>query len=231
MTFKFLQQISGLHRLGKLRELLVGVHQAPVVEAERIFMVLEIKSATTIADALGNLGFSRFMQEFFADLTSALLLTKAEVYQYVGNTLILTWSLEVGLHHARCVRCFLLIQQKTEDRRLAYLQEYGYYPQVRAGLHVGLIVAAWVGGLKQKTIYHGDALSVTARIQGLCQELDQELLTSRDLLEQLPPTVGLQADYVHTLYLRGRQQQMSLYGLHMLLPSIQPSTMTLQSIY
>ena len=72
----------------------------------------------------------------------------------------------------------------------------------------------WVGEVKREIVYHGDVLNTTARIQSLCNELGQELLISQDLLTQLPPLSSVQATYLSTLHLRGRQQSISLYGLN-----------------
>lgn len=207
-----LQQISSLHGPGELFNFIWGRYHQPR-EVERIFMFVDVKSSTTIAEELGNLRYSRFIQDFFSDLTDGLMLTKAEIYQYVGDEVVLTWPLEVGLSKAQCVRCFFLMQRSIEARKHVYLREYGHYPRFKAGLHGGRVVVTWVGEVKREIVYHGDVLNTTARIQSLCNELGQELLISQDLLTQLPPLASVQAAYLSTLQLRGRQQSISLYGL------------------
>ena len=207
-----LQQISSLHGPGELFNFVRGKYHRPQ-EVDRIFMFVDVKSSTTIAEELGNLRYSQFIQDFFLDLTDGLVLTKAEVYQYVGDEVVLTWPLPVGLSKAQCVRCFFLMQRSIEARKDSYLRQYGHYPRFKAGLHGGRVVATWVGEVKREIVYHGDVLNTTARIQSLCNELGQELLISEELLTQLPPSSGVVAEYISTLHLRGRQQAISLYGL------------------
>ncbi|PJJ60555.1 adenylate/guanylate cyclase domain-containing protein [Hymenobacter chitinivorans] len=207
-----LQQISSLHGPGQLFNLVRGKYHRPQ-EVDRIFMFVDVKSSTTIAEELGNLQYSQFIQDFFLDLTDGIVLTKAEVYQYVGDEVVLTWPLPVGLTKAQCVRCFFLMQRSIEARKDSYLRQYGHYPRFKAGLHGGRVVATWVGEVKREIVYHGDVLNTTARIQSLCNELGQELLISEDLLTQLPPLSGVVATFVSTLNLRGRQQAISLHGL------------------
>lgn len=52
---------------GVLWNMLVGKYHHPQ-EEERIFMFLDLKSSTTIAEQLGHLRFSRFIQDCFYDL-------------------------------------------------------------------------------------------------------------------------------------------------------------------
>ena len=133
-----LQQISSLHGPGQLFNLVRGKYHRPQ-EVDRIFMFIDVKSSTTIAEELGNLRYSQFIQDFFLDLTDGIVLTKAEVYQYVGDEVVLTWPLPVGLRKAQCVRCFFLLQRSLEARKDSYLRQYGYYPASKPAC----MVAGW----------------------------------------------------------------------------------------
>jgi adenylate cyclase len=208
-----LQQITTLHGPGQLLKFVSGTFHQPR-EVERIFMFVDMKSSTTIAETLGNLTYSRFVQDFFYDLTDAILATQAEVYQYVGDEIVLAWPLAANRERAQCIRCFYLMQDAIQARRAAYLAEYGYFPTFKAGLHGGRVVVTWVGEVKKEIVYHGDVLNTTARIQALCNELKQELLISETLLLQLGHLPYVRATYLTTLRLRGKTQEVSLYGLH-----------------
>lgn len=207
-----LQQITTLHGPGQLLKFVNGTYHQPR-EVERIFMFVDMKSSTTIAETLGNLTYSRFIQDFFYDLTDAILATRAEVYQYVGDEIVLAWPMATGRQRAQCIRCFYLMQDAIEARRTGYLTDYGYFPTFKAGLHGGRVVVTWVGEVKKEIVYHGDVLNTTARIQALCNELGQELLISETLLQQLGPLPYVRATYLSTLRLRGKTQEVSLYGL------------------
>jgi adenylate cyclase len=207
-----MQQITTLHGPGQLAKFIAGTYHQPR-EVDRIFLFVDMKSSTTIAETLGNLTYSRFVQDFFYDLTDAILATGAEVYQYVGDEIVLAWPLRVGTERAQCVRCFYLMQDAIAARHEAYLAEYGYFPTFKAGLHGGRVVVTWVGEVKKEIVYHGDVLNTTARIQALCNELHQELLISETLLHQLGPLPYVRATHLTTLRLRGKSQEVSLYGL------------------
>jgi len=76
---------------GVLWNMLLGKYHQPQ-EEQRIFMFLDLKSSTTIAEELGHLRFSRFIQDCFYDLNEIVPQFKAEIYQYVGDEAVLKCS-------------------------------------------------------------------------------------------------------------------------------------------
>jgi adenylate cyclase len=79
----FFLQISRIMGNGVLLKFLSGKYHKPVDE-ERIFMFLDLKSSTTIAEKIGHKKFYGMLNLFFGLITEPVLLTRAEIYQYVG---------------------------------------------------------------------------------------------------------------------------------------------------
>lgn len=167
-----------------LKNWILGKYHEPR-EEERIFMFLDLKHSTTLAEKLGAIRFSKLCQDFFSDLTYPVLETKGEVSHYIGDEAVLTWKPDPGLRNANCLRCFMLMRAAIEKRSGHYLRHYGIVPEFKAGVHIGPVVGAEVGELKSEIVYHGDVLNTTARITGLCATLDSDLLVSGDLLARL----------------------------------------------
>jgi adenylate cyclase len=65
-------------------------------EEERIFMFLDLKASTTIAEKIGHYKFSLLIQDCFSDI-SVVERYEAEVYQYVGDEVVLTWKAKQDL--------------------------------------------------------------------------------------------------------------------------------------
>jgi adenylate cyclase len=63
---------------------------------KRIFLFIDLKSSTSIAESLGNLRYSEFLIDYYDDMTDAILMSKAEIYQYIGDEIVLTWSFARG---------------------------------------------------------------------------------------------------------------------------------------
>ena len=158
-------------------------------EEIRIFMFLDMKDSTTIAEKLGSIQFSRLVKEFFVDLTEPVLRTKAEVSHYIGDEAVITWTLENGIQNANCLRMFFLMREEIAKRTDFYQEKFGLVPEFKAGIHIGPVVATEVGEIKSEVVYHGDTLNTAARIQGLCNGLNEEFLVSGELQEALGASV------------------------------------------
>jgi adenylate cyclase len=163
----FFQQLNRLLGPGTLVRYLFGRYHRPRQEA-RIFMFLDLKDSTSIAERLDIGAYYSFVNDFFHDITEPVLATKAQIYQYVGDEVVQTWPMARGLHHANCVRVFYEIEAAVQRNGPYYLARYGFVPEYKAGLHGGEVISAEIGDLKRDLIYSGDVLNTTARIQSEC---------------------------------------------------------------
>ncbi|MCB0535829.1 MAG: hypothetical protein KDD14_26735, partial [Saprospiraceae bacterium] len=89
ILISFIRQMNYKFGPGMLWNMLAGKYHKPR-EEERIFMFLDLKSSTTIAEQLGHIHFSRFIQDCFFDLTEVVLRHKVDIYQYVGDEAVLS---------------------------------------------------------------------------------------------------------------------------------------------
>ena len=126
---------------GVLVGYLAGRYHHPRQE-ERIFMFLDLKGSTTLAERMEDTAYFAFLQRYFAEMSEPILETDAEIYQYVGDEVVLTWPLDRGLQEFACVRAFFLIERHLADRREEFLEAFGVAPEFKAGLHAGSVVAA-----------------------------------------------------------------------------------------
>lgn len=205
-------QIKRLHRPGDLLKFITGKYHRPE-EIKKIFLFLDLKSSTAIAEKIGNINYSSFLIDYFHDMTDAILMSKAEIYQYIGDEIILTWSFTEGIKHSRCINCFFDIKNTIELNKEKYLKKYGVFPQFKAALHSGNVSVTWIGSIKKEIVYHGDVLNTTARIQDECNKYDQCFLLSEYMLENVKVPEYLQSEFVGELQLKGKQKRVKIYGL------------------
>ena len=165
---------------GKLQKLALGKFYRPS-EDYRVFMFVDLVGSTAYAEQLGSARYSRLIQDCFHDI-SVVSKHGGEIYQYVGDEAVITWSATRGLHDLRVIDAFFAYRSALEGRREYYLSEYGRFPQFRAGAHIGKVMVAEVGIIKSEISYHGDTVNTAARIQGLSKKLQAELLVSDELL-------------------------------------------------
>jgi adenylate cyclase len=175
-----LLQISQKFGQGVLINFLIGKYHQPKEEV-RIFMFLDLTSSTTYAEQLGHLKYSELIQDCFFDLTDVVVNHKAEVYQYVGDEVVLTWKQKQGVENNNCLNVFFDYDRVIQERRDYYEGKYSVVPEFKAGANVGYVTVAEVGEIKKELAYHGDALNTAARIRSLCNEVKKRLLVSEAL--------------------------------------------------
>jgi len=196
---------------GNLLNLLVGRFHHPQQD-HRIFMFLDMKSSTTIAEKLGHIQVSRLIQDCFTDLT-IVRDYKAEIYQYVGDEAVLSWSLANGLENLNCIKAYFEFQNLLEKRGDFYKEKYGIVPFFKAGLNVGDVTVAEVGQIKREIAFHGDTLNTAARIEGMCNDYDKGLLISQSLKELMEDQEEFQINMVGEVVLRGKTQPLKIYSI------------------
>jgi adenylate cyclase len=207
-----LLQINRLHRPGDLIKYVTGKYHRPE-EVHKIFLFIDLKSSTTIAEKIGNLRYSEFLIDYYDDMTDAILMSKAEIYQYIGDEIVLSWSFEEGIEDAKCVHCFFDIRNKMEMKKEKYLNKFGVYPQFKAAMHAGRVSVTWIGTIKKEIVYHGDVLNTTSRIQDECNKYSQCFLVSDYMLESLKLPEYLRSEFVGELQLKGKLEKVKIFGL------------------
>jgi len=206
-------QIRRLHRPGDLIKYITGKYHKPE-EINKIFLFIDLKSSTTIAEKLGNTKYSSFLIDYYHDMTGAILMSRAEIYQYIGDEIILTWSFTNGIKDSRCINCFFDIKNAIEMNKDKYLKKYGLSPQFKAGMHGGNVSVTWIGSIKKEIVYHGDVLNTTARIQDQCNKYDQCFLISEYMLNNVRLPEYLKSEFVDELQLKGKREKIKIFGLN-----------------
>ncbi|WP_431121984.1 adenylate/guanylate cyclase domain-containing protein [Flagellimonas flava] len=193
---------------------LFGKYHRPKQET-RIFMFLDMKSSTTIAEQIGHAKYFNLLKDCYADMGNPILECSGEIYQYVGDEIVLTWTERNGLYKNNCIRCFFEISATFQQKRSYYEATYGDVPVFKAGIHMGLVTTGEIGSLKKEIIYTGDVLNTTARIQAECNTYGKTILISERLVEKLSPAMDpYRASKIAKLQLRGKKELVQLYTLN-----------------
>ncbi|MEM9337432.1 MAG: adenylate/guanylate cyclase domain-containing protein [Bacteroidota bacterium] len=189
-----------------------GKYAKSIVE-ERIFMFLDMRSSTSIAEKLGHEKYYRLLNSYYEDMTDAIVSTAGEIYQYIGDEIVVSWKHSSGLKNNNCIKCFFRIKKKLEARSSYYMEQFGVIPEFKAGLHWGPVSTGEVGVLKKEILFTGDVLNTTARIQGLCNELETNLLISEELKSELALSNKYHVEDKGAYELRGRNQRVTLFAV------------------
>jgi adenylate cyclase len=193
-------------------DLLRGRYQHPRTE-EQVFLFMDLKSSTTLAESMGHERYSGFLQSCIRDLTDVAIRNNARVYQYVGDEVVLNWPTKEGAARACAVRSYFEFAQALEDRGPEYEQRYGSRPVFRGGAGVGEVTVAEIGEIKRSIAFHGDPLNTAARILELCKQNNGEVFVSDDVFRGVPADEGYELTWQGEVLLRGKGERVKVLGL------------------
>jgi adenylate cyclase len=208
--FHFFKQMNKKFGPGILFHYLAGKYFNPI-EEDRIFMFLDLKSSTTIAEKLSHVRYSKLIQDCFAELKDTVIDYKGQIYQYVGDEAVITWEKAAGLDNANCLKFYYDFINRLENIREHFLKSYNVFPEFKAGLSLGLVTVAEVGELKTEIAYHGDVLNTAARIQGYCNKFNKQLLVSEALVQEIKENKSFVFDNMGEVQLRGKEGLTRIY--------------------
>lgn len=182
-------------------------------EEERIFMFLDMKSSTRIAEHLGHVRYFEMLKAYYADLSDPIIQYSGEIYQYVGDEIVVSWNLKNGLNNHNCIQCFFAMKAAISKQTDRYQEEFGLLPAFKAGFHLGKVTTGEIGVIKKEIIFTGDVLNTTARIQGLCNTYKVDILISDKLIKKLDLSTEFQTKSLGENELRGRDEKVELFTI------------------
>lgn len=212
LAANFALEIGGLVGFGTLRRLLTGRYFRPRRE-ELVFVVIDMKGSTSIAERLDDLDFHALLNAFFADIGDAAHDYGAEIHKYVGDEAILSWPVASGLTEARAVLCVFAAAHRIERRGAWYRKRFGLVPQFRAALHVGTVAAGEIGQQRREIAYVGDTLNTAARLVDAARNSGRDVVASLALLGRLTLPAGLISEPMPPAEAAGKREKVPLAAL------------------
>ncbi|NAS30825.1 adenylate/guanylate cyclase domain-containing protein [Flavobacteriaceae bacterium R38] len=208
----FVLEVSDSLGSGVLTNFISGKYHRPIQE-ERIFMFLDMKSSTTIAENLGHVEYFKLLKRYYASMSDAIISYSGEVYQYVGDEIVISWTLKKGIKNNNCVACFYAIKEQFRKKAKKFERDFGLIPGFKAAIHYGNVTTGEIGDVKKEILFTGDVLNTTARIQSLCNDYNADLLLSEKLLSKLKLSDDYNITPIGETELKGKDTKVSLYSI------------------
>jgi len=206
-------QVNDKYGPGVFKDFLLGKYFNPQRE-QRIFMFLDLRSSTRIAERLGEERYFNFLKEVYRLATPSILNNNGEIYQYVGDEIVISWRTGKSKDNDSCINCFFDIKRVLSQKAQYFKENFDEIPEFKAGLHYGYVMAGEIGVVKRDIVYSGDVLNTTARIQSKCNELGVDILISKYLVERLKLREALyELKEIGNIELRGKEEQVVLFTL------------------
>jgi len=212
VVIQFYTEISDHIGSGVLRNLITGKYHRPQ-EEERIFMFLDMKSSTTIAENIGHVRYFEMLSAYYNVISDPIIDYSGEVYQYVGDEIVVSWPLAAGLKNNNCILCFYSMKDALQKQEDMFNGQFGLLPGFKAAFHTGKVTTGEIGTIKKDIIFTGDVMNTTSRIQGLCNTYKVDVLVSDALMKKLTLSTEFRVESVGKCDLRGKEERIELYTL------------------
>jgi len=205
----FTRMISRKMGQGVLLSFLTGTYQQPLLQ-ERIFMFLSINHSRKISERQDLRKFFDFLNDVFYDITESIVIHQGIIYEYVDDQVVISWNKIKGLRNGNCIRAFFHMNTMLEEKKEYYFNQYGFFPALSCGIHMGEIVRAEVGDIKSEIVFHGDTINTTARIHEQCFRLGKQVLISKDVFHKLDLPLIYKSENCGEIALKGKSEPMEL---------------------
>lgn len=195
-----------------LRNFITGRYHAPV-EENRFVLYVDIAGSTGLAERLGGIGIHRFLDRTFRLLTIAVVDTRGEVLNYIGDEVIVTWPERSGAIDCRPLRCFLAMRDELLRAASQFEREFGASPRIRGSLHFGPVIVGEIGDIKRAIVFNGDVMNTGARLEELSRGVEGGFLASRAAMTQFDSAPPFAVRDLGQLPIRGRADGIDVVGL------------------
>lgn len=195
-----------------MRDIVFGRYRRPRME-ERFFLFVDIIGSTPIAERLGPLAMHRYLSQIFALASDPIDDHGGDVVFYVGDEIVITWTVPRGRREARPLACFFAIEDALVRATPGFEREFGTVPKLRAALHAGEVVTGETGGSRRAIVFNGDVMNATSRLEGATRGLGRPFLVSEDALRRLDDPAGFVLEDLGPQQLRGKQVAMRVFAV------------------
>jgi adenylate cyclase len=204
-------EVNEKYSPGVFFDILAGRYLTPKNE-KRTVMFIDLVDSTTIAEQLGHKKYFRFIRDFIYFISIALLENEGQIYQYVGDEVVVSWTVKKRNANRNCMQALIDCKRILQRNKNYFKRQYGIVPEFRAGIHTGEVTIGEIGVIKKDLAMSGDTMNTAARLRSATSELNQKVIISKDFATQTnlknwePINLGM-------VDLKGKESAMELFAL------------------
>lgn len=170
------------------------------------------RGSTALAERIGPAAVHHFLNRVFRLASDPIADYGGEIYQNVGDEMVVTWTAAEGRDDARPIACLFAIRTALDEAAPKFEREFGIAPGIRAALHAGPVISGEVGGSKRDIVFHGDVMNTASRLEQATRDLDRRFLVSAAALSRLAGTERYALEPLGPQALRGRAAPVEVYA-------------------
>jgi adenylate cyclase len=197
---------------GVFFDILIGKYIQPKNEY-RIIMFIDLVSSTAIAEQLPHPTYFRFIRDFVYFISTALLENDGQIYQYVGDEVVVSWKYKRKRPNRRSLQALMDCRKIIKKNAAYFRKHYNIVPEFKAGIHAGEITIGEIGVVKKDLAMSGDVMNTTARLRSTAGELNHRCIVSKEFIT-LCNLNDSQVTSLGMVDLKGKELAMELFALN-----------------
>ncbi len=191
---------------------LSGEFYRPTQE-ERIFLFIDINNATSIAEKIGSKAYFYYLNDFRGIIESAIFKYKGEIFQYVGDEVVISWKTADGINNNNAIELFFEIQKLIKSKEKYFQGKYDFNISVKGALHIGEVTKGELGKNKRDFAFVGDVLNTTSRMYSICKREKVSLVISKELMFRFGSLDAYHPLSKGDFKLRGKDESIQVFAL------------------
>lgn len=205
---------------GVLPNFLGGRYHQPRRE-NRLFLFIDMRGSSVIAEKIGDLDFHRLLNQFMTDMGDVVHRFGGRVHKYVGDEIIATWVLpDAGAPADQktnkangALQAVFAARDRMAEQAGQYRRQFGLVPEFRAVLHAGPVVVGEMGEIKREIALLGDTINSTAKLEQRAKELPYDIVASQSALDAIGDTRDADILPLGPMSIPGKSQDIVLYAI------------------
>jgi adenylate cyclase len=182
-----------------------------VWEEERVFLFIDLNNSTYLAEKLGNKLFSYLITQCVAEIYPLVHQYKAQLYQIVGDEIVLTWLKSECSDVARVAQLFFDFEKKISNSAVNYRQCYGLLPTFKAACHLGKVAVSANIFAADEPVYRGDVLNTCGGLFKLCKALDKRMAVTEAFVNEMKTPAPFRVLPLGRYLIKGKQNYENIY--------------------
>jgi adenylate cyclase len=178
-------------------------------------MFVDVRGFTTLSERLQPAEVVRFLNTLLDALSRHVVANEGTLDKFIGDSIMAFWNapVDVANHPAKAVRAALAMRETLASLNAS--DAFGFGPDYQVGIGIGIHTGlACVGNMGAESRFNysavGDAVNVSARIEGCCKDVGFDILVSETTAAALADFALLDAG---ALGLRGKSVRTRLYAM------------------
>lgn len=179
---------------------------------ERVFLFVDLNSSTEISTKIGFQKYSELLESCFDELRILSQKYEAEIYQYVGDEIILSWPKKKALKNNQCFKVFLHFKSILQDKATSFHDRFNATPTFKAALSQGIVLSSIAGLHEKHKAYYGQPLHRAARMLEKCKNYRLDFLCTQELKDDTQQG-DIHFKFIASTRLRGEQETSHLFSI------------------